>query len=361
MSLDQTFLKIFGEETAETVSAKKRSESGRTDHAESGESSLQFSLRVDPPQDSFNCEPSAPVPNPEIGAFTLAEQRRRRNPLPDFEESNPAERRTDSISPKMTHCQRPEPQASILSFPTGEPVDLSAKREQEPNPGSAVSLITSAPAVRMTEWPAGYRKIYERGFAEFAELADVVDETASTGNRILGFGGWGAHTGVSTLVIGILHEMACRGRNVLLVDANFEHPQTAGQLGLETGSGWENLLWYPENASESGLIRVDSSVSPFWFLPLTADTSEARAACREKKWFRSFLELAEPFDLVLIDHGSLRTENDRNKVFELLRFGEDGYFMVTDKRLPSAAGASEFSAVSDESRLPCYGIIENFT
>ena len=54
-------------------------------------------------------------------------------------------------------------------------------------------------------------------------------------------------------------------------------------------------------------------------------------------------------------------KQEEEKVLELLRFGCDGYFMVTDARNPPRGEEANLPAVSDECRLPCFGVIENFT
>ena len=225
------------------------------------------------------------------------------------------------------------------------------------------SSETAAPySFRMEGWPEKYREIFRRGADEFADMADAVDSAARKGNKIFGFGGWGRSTGVTTLVFGILNEMLRRQCRVLLVDANFQRPQLAETIGVpDSFHSWEEILDWRENGA-AGLVRVETAAFPFYLLPLYREgISDARAASSRKSWFHSFLELAEEFDLVLIDHGSLRTGNDREKVFELLRFGCDGYYLVTDTRSGLGGNAVSLPAVSDECRLPCFGIIENFT
>lgn len=391
MSLNQAFLKLYGnddltESRTEHVHGTNRCPDSQNPHEE-GIRGMNISFRVDQPQvPPYSQVASSPASEGVSNIFSIEKERRRRNPSPEpgsYRAAEQRERETSSAvarnleegkndefptctvnrpsEPSADRRQRPE----VISFARERELrareELSRCRESSFSTERPVS-IAAIPSYRMGQWPAHCRDIFERGKVEFAELADAVGSAVFKGNRILGFGGWGNGTGVSTLVLGILDEMLRRRRKVLLIDADFQRPQLAEILGIPVESGWENLPRYPESISDCGLVRVDAEQAPFWFLPLLArGVPEAVAVSCKKRWFHSLLELAERFDLILIDHGSLRTGNDREKVFELLRFGCDGYFIVNDTRSPLGANASRLPAVSDECRLPCLGIIENFT
>ena len=360
--LNQSFLKVFGENGClpETRKAAPVSSVSSSSHKTAAVSfpagEMNFSLRVDQKEAPVKMSSrSSALLNEREGIFSFEEEKRRRNPIPEMEYSYSEEEECEMNErvPQLRVC-RPENCAC-------EP-KISSCCQQEPKRESAANRGASVSRFVMREWPAEYRRICERGAAEFAELADAVEETSAEGGKIFGFGGWGEQTGVSTLVLGLLQEMLRRRQRVLLVDANFQHPEMAKLFGVPAETGWENLLRGPEDGVESGLIRVDTEEFPFYFLPLVRETvpEAVNMVCR-KSWCRRFLELTESFDLVLIDHGSLRTGNDREKIFEILRFGCDGYFMVTDKRSRFNADSADFSALSNGSRLSCFGVIENFT
>ena len=384
MSLNQAFLKLYGEKTAEPLSPDRPAEedtlSRRVPAGELADAAdeLNISLRVDRGETSVSRRFAAMREDRQRNVFSLEEERRRRNPCrkDDAAEAGPAAEesvlsRTDPPAPETRIEPAAEPCPNRTRPEPNEPEVIPLRAAAPSEPPSAElpngtawcdETLESAEVVSMPTWPATCREIFRRGATEFAQLTDVVSAAMRKGNKILGFGGWGNGIGVSTLLLGILVEMLYRRQRVLLLDANFQHPGLAELLDVRAGATWENLSRSAEPDRPSGLVRVETDPVPFWLLPLSRESlPEAVAASCRKSWFRSFLELTEPFDLVLIDHGSLRSGNPREKVLELLRFGCDGYFMVTDARSPRRGEEAGLPTISDECRLPCFGVIENFT
>ena len=394
MSLNQAFLKVYGQEKApqKEESAPRRN----ADPAPAEERNAHRPFRADQAH-LFPGEPAVPESGEQSRRAEPAPAgpvRSRRYPEPRYPEPEPyCDRQAETIplfEPEPPRGERRMPESRRDEYPAyadevepGRGEDRFSPAEEargaafdrrenerygrreygppraaEPKP----SAFRTPLSYRMGEWSGKYCEIFRRGADEFAGLADAVEEAARKGNKIFGFGGWGRSTGVTTLVLGILTEMLRRQCRILLVDANFQRPQLAETIGMPAPSlSWEEILDWRETEG-AGLVRVETGRYPFYLLPLYQDgIADALAASSRKSWFHSFLELAEEFDLVLIDHGSLRTGNDREKVFELLRFGCDGYYLVTDARSGWGGNAVSLPAVSDEYRLPCFGIIENFT
>ena len=362
MSLNQAFLKLYGGKTgAPSVPDRAADEDTRFRSApadegdEAEDDEIETSLRVDRAETPVSSRFAAMREDRRRNVFSIGEERRRRNPFRrDDADGEPAPIRAD-------RPRRMPEEPVVISLRGAEPTDAPS---DEPAGGTAWcdETLESAEVVSIPAWPGVCDEIFRRGEAEFAQLADAVGAAMRKGNKIFGFGGWGNGTGVSTLLLGILDEMLRRRQRVLLLDANFQHPGLAELLNVPAGATWENLSRGPESDGPSGLVRVETDSVPFWFLPLGRESvPDAVAASCRKSWFRAFLELAEPFDLVLIDHGSLRSGNPREKVLELLRFGCDGYFMVSDARFPRRGEEASLPTVSDECRLPCFGVIENFT
>ena len=382
MSLNQAFLKLYGGKTdAPSVPNRSADEDSLScaPSADGAADEFNISLRVDRGETSISRRFAAMREDRQRNVFSLEEERRRRNPCrredaAAGEEDAANETALSETAPSARQLQE-EPAAeagSSRARPEPEEPEVIPLRAAAPLPPQSAEplcetewcrgTLESAEVVSMPAWPGACREIFRRGEREFAQLADVVIDAARKGNKIFGFGGWGNGCGVSTLLLGILVEMLSRRRRVLLIDANFRHPDLADILDIPPGATWENLSREAGPDCPSGLVRVEADPAPFWFLPLSREgVPEAVAASCRKSWFRAFLELAEPFDLVLVDHGSLHSGNPREKVLELLRFGCDGYFMVTDARSPLRGDEAALPAVSDECRLPCFGVIENFT
>ncbi|MBR2585776.1 MAG: hypothetical protein IKE64_10150 [Thermoguttaceae bacterium] len=235
--------------------------------------------------------------------------------------------------------------------------------------------------VLISGWPRDISRLLSRGEEAFDQLSDLVERQAAAGTRMLGFGGARHGVGCSTLVLSLAHELVCRHYGVLLVDASFETPALASYFGLEPAAGWEKLLSQQEGRPPEGLLRLqfprqnptagqcfpqgDGAAQPqrcgLFLLPLSpGSVPEAFSASCRRIWLARLLELAESFDMVLVDHGVVVSPDDRRKTEEMLRFGCDGWYLVDDARgsIPEAAlGIIEQTELCD---LPCLGRIENF-
>ena len=438
MSLDQTFLKIFGEEKdsaprearrerpqasnvkgtdrkSEIFSFEEETRLRYPDAMESDEEDFTFFSQNDPENDS---EHFTIVPEPSSHFREKLAKKRKETPQPSlfvnkkireeeapiislstYSEKKVTDRERESSDPESERTDAPqevlpEDYPTHLPFPgaawdgvseISEPVEKMGSEDAmatilpfkaETPSINAAALLESAVPRFLTAWPKSFQKLRQKGAGEFALLADIVTDSIFQGNKILGFGGNGPGAGVTTLLMGIASEMTSRRFSVLVIDANFRHPGMEEFLNDRVTLGWENLIRYPETASESGLLRISLADSlslrsekegkkgdggAFHLLPLAPENvmSAVAASCK-KIWLRTLLELSDLFDLVLIDHGSLLSENCDEKISELLRFGCDGYYLIADRRHPENEGG-ELTTRSEERHLPCLGIIENFT
>lgn len=236
-----------------------------------------------------------------------------------------------------------------------------------------IALVESLPA-----WPRGVARLLERGKDAFSALAEIVRSEIERERRILGFGGTRHAAGTSTLLLGLTRELVQRHYSVLVIDADFERPSLARLLGLNRRDGWENFL-PGKGSSGGGLTRVrieaptkrnffgrerplsTSAEESFFLMPLSAQhiAAAVTVSCR-RAWLGRLLELADRFDAVLIDHGVLLTGDDERKVGEMLRFGEDGWFLIDDIRSKAAEKAQSLIDVAEERDLPCLGKIDNY-
>ena len=80
-----------------------------------------------------------------------------------------------------------------------------------------------------------------------------------------------------------------RRKRVLVIDADFQHPDLAEILDIPAGATWENLARGTGSDEPNGLVRVETGTVPFWFLPLSRESvPEAVAALREAPGGDSF-------------------------------------------------------------------------
>lgn len=231
-----------------------------------------------------------------------------------------------------------------------------------------------ARTVYVSGWPREVTRLLSRGEEAFDHLSGIIQCQMMAETRMLGFGAAKHRVGCSTLVLALAHELVCRHCSVLLVDASFDSPALAQYFGIELSSGWEKLLSQRDGVPPGGLLKIQFSNrgacsremeslrgGGVFLLPLSPKSvSDAYGASCRQIWLARLLELAESFDVVLVDHGVTLSSDDRHKTEEMLRFGCDGWYLVDDARsgTPEAAlGIIEQTALCD---LPCLGRIENF-
>ena len=268
-----------------------------------------------------------------------------------------------------------EPDKAVES---AEPSEIDESAETSETSGDSAfytALERSIITRRIDGWPELCRRLHESGRDEFGAVARVAEERLLDGRRIIGFGGSGAAAGTSTLLLGLARELVERGFSLLVIDADYQNPSIARLLGLSFEFGWERLASFPEEGPESGLVRVlvaeesaghsggpeKHEAESFHLLPLSEKNIAAAVAAGCKRSHLSrVLELAGMFDLTLVDHGAFYSGPHREKISELLRFGDDGYFLVGDARTNDPDVEREWISESARHRLPCFGIIENY-
>lgn len=315
---------------------------------------------------------------------------------------------TAAVSPPPDETALLSPnEEAILADPRLEPIPFPPKgvdstknseNSAEENPSSEFypesrigdknnlwsELVGTATDITLTDWPRPFKRFMNRGREEFVRLSENILHRILAGHRIIGFGAANHEAGNSSILLGIARELAIGGVRVLTLDADFIHPSLACLVGAEPDFGWERLLRFPEPSKSGGLLRVtfrdDSPRKSWWerraatchsgdgrvpnatfyLLPLSESTvTDAATTGCKKAWLPTLLDIAESVDVVLVDHGTLKTDHDEGKVAEMLRFGDDAYYLTASAG-ENVASLEGFFARAERRRLPCLGIIENF-
>ncbi|MDO5553061.1 MAG: cellulose synthase operon protein YhjQ/BcsQ [Planctomycetia bacterium] len=303
-------------------------------------------------------------------------------------ESGPSRRFRELYARRQTEASSNEPSDSL--FPLRAFADEEPTTDVTQEAGESILKMyeetpISAPQVereqeREIEYmapivgklPTSCQRMLQRGAAELASLADAIHESRCTGRRILGFKGVDAGTGCSTLLLGVVGEFVRRGLSVLVIDGNFDNPVLASLLNIKVSFGWEEAV-FEKKPLETSLMKVTFPVEKikrpgplrpeafFYFLPLAKKSvSRAIVASCKRQWLDRVHEVAEGFDLVLVDMGRCERNTMQEKVFEMLRFGLEGYYLVRDVRKADEVTLRECIECSTEYDLPCLGIVENF-
>jgi Mrp family chromosome partitioning ATPase len=145
---------------------------------------------------------------------------------------------------------------------------------------------------------------------------------------------------------------------IVLVDADFRHPELAARLGVALEIGWEDVFSGSQPLAEA---LVESNADRVTLLPLAAELDEERLLAGAERLRESLSSLQRSFDFVCIDAGPLA---DAACAADLAAFGKetkiDAALIVRDMR---RGGDEDHSAIGR--RLAQLGVrhwdlVENF-
>lgn len=152
-------------------------------------------------------------------------------------------------------------------------------------------------------WPPICRKLLDSAGDGFRQLAEHVLQTAARQQlRSIALTGPGRRVGRTSILLALAQSLAENGTaHVLLVDADFAHPQLAEQLGLNPASGLGQMAGGTGSGDESLLTLSEQRLSLLLFAG-SVDHAEA-ISTDHAALAQTLRPLKEQFDLILIDAG----------------------------------------------------------
>ncbi|MCC7084447.1 MAG: hypothetical protein IT427_05525 [Pirellulales bacterium] len=160
----------------------------------------------------------------------------------------------------------------------------------------------SAFEIDAVRWPKVCQQLLAECGMQFSKLADDMRQEAAEGRKVLAISGLGRNEGRTTLTLCLAKQLAQSRIRVAIVDADFASPGVAGNLGINAEAGWEAVLQGDQTIWET---MIDVASDHLSIVPLAA-AHYAEPLRRPVYGIAAVLaELAEHFDVVLVDAGPL--------------------------------------------------------
>lgn len=206
-------------------------------------------------------------------------------------------------------------------------------------------------------WPSVCLTLLERAERSFHTLAEQVFLGAADGRKLLVISGYHRGEGRTTFALTLARAMAGRGARVVLVDADFEHPGLADQLGVSPEVGWQDVLTGQLPLEEALIESLSDGVT---LLPIIAQY-DWTPSIEPANIHRDLELLRSSYDFVFVDSG-LWGDNGANGTSIPLweAMSPDGAIMVHDASTSSLVNPAITERRLAQRRIPWWGIVENF-
>ncbi len=239
------------------------------------------------------------------------------------------------------------PRTADLAFEGPIATISQASMPQEP------AALQAGLEVDRIRWPAICEKLVETRHQDLRTVAEKIEEQAAAGRQCIAVASAQAREGCTTVLLCLARVLAERNRRVCLIDADFNRPDLAAQLGLSPEAGWDAVA-----AGEITLADalIESQADGITILPLlSSGTAERRTACPISD---ALAPLRAAFDLVLIDAGSLATTDRDDSQSAAICQDADACLLVK-KEANGPRFVHEACRQLEQQNTPLIGLVEN--
>lgn len=223
----------------------------------------------------------------------------------------------------------PAPAAEPASS-EAEPVILDTKQTETPAAENVASPTEEKPAetklepmweVDQFEWSEVCERIHAAGAGVLPNLKWIM----ACEPKVLAIGSIRRHSGATTAACCLARHFASTGRDVLLIDADFENPSLAEQLGVKAPACWREKMQAGESVAKSSITSIDDQIT---ILPLHEGErlDESLSAEAEKM----LADASRLYDLTIVDIGVIAEDSSQSLWAPTSCFG--GVLVVRDLR-----------------------------
>ncbi len=226
----------------------------------------------------------------------------------------------------------------------------------------AAESIPMAIEIDRLRWPAVCEQLVDEAARAWKAFADALTVGIGQGQRIVALASCQPGEGRTTVTLALARHLATCGLRPLVVDADFENPRIAESLGIETYTGWGQVLENGLPLGEALIAAIDERVTlmpwhPGAHLRHDAASEPARLALLGE----TFATLAGRYDLVVVDTPALASSS---AVARLAGFGQqiglDVVYLVHDVRTTPRELVSATAFALTQAGVCVAGMIENF-
>ena len=208
-------------------------------------------------------------------------------------------------------------------------------------------------------WPNVCQRLGNTAVDELGRLTDALVAAMTRGQKVLALSGCRRGEGATTLLLCAGQHLAKQGYRVVLVDANWQDPKLAKQLGLLPEFGWEEVLAGRVSLEEVVIETLDNRLA---VLPVRGSLPDAEEhSCGSQRMARSIQTLRGSYDLVLVDLGSPKDPKSLDNwparpVAGVL----DAVVLVHNVRATTQNRLVEFQRALATADVAQVGIVQNF-
>ncbi len=206
-------------------------------------------------------------------------------------------------------------------------------------------------------WPETVQKLLKDDKSYFMQAGAKLVAAAKDGLKTLAITGSRRGEGRSTLAMCLARCAAQSGISVAIIDADFQRPNLAGQIGLEIAYGWQDAASGKIPLAEAAVKSIADRVT---VLPLETSTAATPLSLADSNVTSIFRTAADTFDLVVIDLGPMAAGEE-----PLFPTGEaspfDAVIVLRDLRYATATESQAVARRLQASGVEAVGIAENYS
>ncbi|MFO0883484.1 MAG: hypothetical protein U0894_04740 [Pirellulales bacterium] len=206
-------------------------------------------------------------------------------------------------------------------------------------------------------WPETVQKLLKDDKSYFMQAGAKLVAAAKDGLRTLAITGSRRGEGRSTLAMCLARCAAQSGISVAIIDADFQRPQLASQIGLEIAYGWQDAASGKIPLAEAAVKSIADRVT---VLPLEASAASAPLSLANPNVTSIIRTAADTFDLVIIDLGPTAAGEE-----PLFPAGEpspfDAVIVLRDLRYATVAESQTVARRLQANGVEAVGIAENYS
>lgn len=250
---------------------------------------------------------------------------------------------------------RSEPAANPSETMRNHVSELPEAKTPETPPMIAGDRFQPAYQVDQFAWSPTAGKLSLSAGIQLDRLADGFAAGLPEGRKVIGLGACCQGAGCTTLLLCAARRLAQHGLNVLLVDADFDHPCLARRLGLMPETGWEDVLAGRVPLAEAIVESLQDRLS---ILPIRGLSAEHDGVAIDPA--ASLALLRQHYDLILVDLGELNGGMPAGQSLETAAGWLDAVVLVHNVRSTPQAELMRTRSRLQMAGIAEAGIAENF-
>jgi Mrp family chromosome partitioning ATPase len=243
------------------------------------------------------------------------------------------------------------------------PEEPAAEIDQAEPPADA-SAFTPVWEVDRFVWPAVCDKLIDDWSPALETVGISIGKLVEQSRRqpaedraapIVAVASFGRGEGRTTTAACLARAAARSGLSTVLIDGDFENPQLASMLGLNSLAGWEDVMLASLPLEEAGVLSIEDR---FTLLPALRARPAAELYGR-RRIQKALASIAAQFELVVIDLGPI-VEDDCGPYQSIQNCPFDAAVLVRDLRWTTESQLGEAIGRLEELETPILAVIENF-